>query len=232
MPFVTVNPIIDPEDSPIFVYYLDRGSAIFKGVASPEGIVFANAGSIMTNASGQCFFKTTGLTLNTGWTQLQTGINSSVRLIQSNVNAVGNIGGGLDQLHVGTLGQGSATLQNDGDFVEIYCAGFTAANANTKRFVVGIAGLGDFGDTGLTIENGRQFAFHWRVTRITSILVRGVGFIQDDGNWSQCFNLDLAVPDLGLNSVFPQSQAESGAAVTNDIVENIFQITAFRLATI
>lgn len=228
---ITENPTIDLLDYAPRLLYIDDGVAIFKTLASPEGLVTANAGSVALDATGKFYVKQTN-GVATGWVSVTTTANVGARILQSNTNAVGNTGGGSDQLHVATGGVGSFTLQADGEFIDIYSRGTTAANANTKRYVYRIAGIGDILNTGLQSMNNATWEAHCRITRVTSTLVRGTGRFFTGVSGSNRFvqSADIAVSDLGSNSIFPESQGESGAAADNDIVENIFQVTAWRVA--
>ncbi|MCI0612537.1 hypothetical protein L0244_06065, partial [bacterium] len=229
MPFQTSNPIIDLEDSPIQLLYLQTGTAIFMASdASPEGAQFAGIGSLYISNSGTVWLKTTDLNFNTGWTPLATTLNASTRLIQSDTSAVSNTGGGLDQLHVGTAGIGSNSLQSNNDYIEFYTHGVTAANANTKRYVFGIAGFGNILDTGLVAMNALNWEFGARITRLSATIVRCTSAFITSGApaVNVVSEVDLVVSDLNSNSVFPQSLGESGAAVTGDITETVFQAVA------
>lgn len=234
MPIITANPNVDIEDSPIAVYYFDNASVVMKGINSPEGVVFAGEGSIFVSSNGTMWNKTTPPTLATGWTQMQSSITQSVRLQNSFTNAVGNVGAGLDQLHVITAGAGGLNLQLDGDFIEIYTRGFTAANANTKRYVIQIAGVGDIINTGLQSFNNATWESLCRITRLTSTTIRGTARFFTGVSGSNRFlqSADLTVTDLNVGSIFPQSMGESLGAIDNDIVENLFQVIAYRSATI
>lgn len=233
MPIQNSNPIIDTEDSPILLLYLQTGTAIYMATgSSPEGVDFAGIGSLRIGNDGIIWLKTTGLTLNTGWTPLATTLNSSSKLIQSFTSAVSNTTGGLDQLHVGTGGVGSNSLQNDNDFIEFYTHGVTAANANTKRYVFSIAGVGNILDTGLVIMNNLLWECRTRITRLTATAVRCTSVFITSGapTVNVVAEVDLVVSDLDSNSIFPQSQGESGASATGDITETVFQAVAYQTA--
>lgn len=70
---ITTNPTLDLQtDQPPFVYYFDDGTALFKSVGSPEGLIAARIGSIAVSNAGLVYIKTTD-SGNTGWLVWWTG---------------------------------------------------------------------------------------------------------------------------------------------------------------
>ncbi len=227
MAFLTQQPVIDllSEQQPT-IYYIDDGTVFCKGVGLPEGTIFAGAGSIITNASGQMFLKTTGTSLNTGWVEVLNTL-IGVQRIETQFNSVSNVAGGLDDLHTGTIAAG--TLAVDGQFIDWLTSGSFAANANTKRFVMEIAGQGTLLDTGLLAQNGGGYIAQARLTRTTSTnLLCSANIQTTSGVIRTVNNTNITVLNLASNAFFPKSRAESGAAASNDITENLYQTVFFK----
>jgi len=234
MPVVTQVPIIDLTDQTIRLFYFQTGLAFFISPVQPEGVIFAAAGSkCVVNTDGSEYQKTTPSSVNTGWVRTQTSAVAAARIVQSDTVTTGNVGAGLDQLHVTTAGLGSNTLQANGDYVEIYTVGLFANNANTKRYVINIAGIGaNVIDTGPVVITNRFYECRWRITRISNVLVRcSANLLPNNAAGIMPVtvgNVTVATPDLNANSIFPQSLGESGAGTSDDILENLWEVTSFR----
>lgn len=72
MAFITSNPRIDLVSEQENVVYIDDGTAIFKCLSDPEGLIAANAGSFAIDNAGNWYRKTTNA-VATGWTSATSG---------------------------------------------------------------------------------------------------------------------------------------------------------------
>lgn len=170
MAFITTNPQIDllSEQQPS-VYYLDDGTAIFKGIGDPNGVIFAGVGSLFVNSSGQFFQKTTSFALNTGWNQVSTiPVNGAVELVTNrNITVATTSGTGTDVLQTITIQPN--TWDIDGRRVTITAQGAGFGAAGTKRILATLNGLAVF-NTGLQagLFNDRGWYVKVVMTRLSS----------------------------------------------------------------
>jgi hypothetical protein len=172
MPFITQNPTLDlvSEQQPC-IWYLDDGTAIFKGVGTPEGVVFAGPGSIFVNGSGQAYLKTTGTTLNTGWQQIPTlssGQNFE-RTIVVDVSSTTTSGTGEDPLTSITIPSGTFTA--DGQRLKIVADGNFNGVAGNKRLVMRFDTTTDVFDTGLVAIHNSNWHMDIQALRVSAGLL-------------------------------------------------------------
>lgn len=168
MPDVTVNPVIDIDrDIPIQVYYLDSGTAIFKCVASPEGVVFAKEGSIAVSDTGLVYVKSTSLSVNTGWEAIATipsGGNVETRIV-TDLSNTATSGTGLDSLTSITIPANTLAI---GDRLIIVADGNFNGVAGNKRLAVIGDGFTIF-DTGLVAINNSNWHLEIQALRVSAI---------------------------------------------------------------
>ena len=231
MPVYT-NPIIDQEPSPKVVFYVDNKCAIFTCNASPEGVILANTGSIAISDNGNIYKKSTD-DLTTGWQQIITNTGQIVgipRSIEVNLNAVGNVGAGLDTLHTFSLPANS--LANDEDFIQVRYAGIFATNDNNKLISISFGGQNVHLTGSLDIDAG-QWVYDILYVRVSATSIRAslIGlwrFVFVDGasailaGSNGLFEGDtvtITVSDLNANAQTMLVQA-TGVA-DNDIVQNL-----------
>lgn len=173
---------------------------------------------------------------NNGSVKLQIKNNGQIvgvpKKINTDTSTVGNVLGGLDDLHTFSLPAGS--LNANGDYLRVRYSGLLANNTNTKRIVISFGGVTAH-DPGLFSVGAAGASFTYdivyirlsatsvRVTilaawnfinRDTGGVVAGSGFL-----FSASGDL-LGLADLGANATTMKVAAESGAAATDDIKQN------------
>lgn len=216
---VTANPPIDLADRAPVLFYLDDGVAIFKGVGSPEGVIYAAPGAECRNELGQVFTKTTASSLNTGWEQTALVSDQQSGFIASEFVNAGNVGGGLDALHAMIIPAGA--LRSDGDWCEFYASGYTGANSDTKRYVVTINAV-EVINTGLFALNNLGWRCTGRIIRISATAVK-TDFRFEFNSVAvapfHAINFSVTVNDLDTIGNDVETFGETNTTTTDNIVE-------------
>jgi hypothetical protein len=79
MGFITQNPTVDMvSDEQPSLYYLDDGVCLGESLSNPNGLITANAGSIMTARDGSGIYYKATDGLNTGWSLIGAGGGGSL----------------------------------------------------------------------------------------------------------------------------------------------------------
>lgn len=161
MGLITVNPTLDMlSDQQPSIYYLDDGTAVFKCISAPEGVIEANAGSLALQSNGAAWIKST-IGGNTGWVT----VGNTTRF-GSNISPVSTSGTGLDSLQ--SLNYPANLCAAAGEGFRIYASGQANGNAGNHRWVLNFSG-GPILDTTL-VAVGDPAAADW-ISEVEAIFV-------------------------------------------------------------
>lgn len=144
--------------------------------------------------------------------------------LHSDMNAVGNIIGGEDDLIKYTLSKN--TLHNDSDVLEIVAFGTTAANGNNKTIKL-ILGSTTLFSTGVVAFNNKPWCIRAEITRTAA--ATQVSIATFNGDFSLLTNTAtyIAGAEDFTTNLIVKCTGTSGSSTTNDIVQRGLIIKLF-----
>lgn len=207
------------------------GASATPPPASNQSLKFTDGVSVVSFKQQPFVTLEGGLGLENDDTNNATRIMGKAAVVGSQISDVNNIDGGLDSLHALAIVPGS--LRANGDWLDVFTSGGTAANANTKQYVLRIDG-NTILDTGTQVLNNFTWRVWLRIVRLSSTTVKVSaafeGTTPTGTNPFSIFQLyfPVTVQNLDSSSNTLQSLGQSGGAVSGDITEIMMEIAAFR----
>ena len=166
MSLITQNPTLDMvSDQPPLIFYLDDGTAVFKVVSDPEGVITANAGSLALGAGGAAWLKTTDGG-NTGWVRAQVAQpgQTFARTVAVDTANYTTVGTGVDSL--GSITIPANTLTADGQRIKLSANGNFNGAAGNKRLQLFFSGGTLVFNTGLVAVSNANWLLDVEAIRV------------------------------------------------------------------
>lgn len=192
---------------PFWGFSTSSDCGMYRGTGSSIGLATSGVARLFIDSAGK-------VTIYQG-----TTLHGAMSTVYSQVNSVGNVGTGEDNLHSFSVPSGGFAA--NGDSFEVKCAGTFAANANNKRVKLKFGAITLFDTTALAFNTG-DWQINARIFRTTTTTGKSIV------TWT-CNNVTLTTTvdyqAWAFNFLTANTLVVTGEATAdNDIVQELMQV--------